>query len=150
MTGKLEMHWIRGFACRTCFSKPIFHTITHRQYTNFERKAPNFAQIGCFLPWFAQNTPNSCTCHVIWSPSSLMKPTDRYHTKYCEIAPEKGYIYIYHVNVRIPPPPVWQKQWYGWRRVTERKRRHNLGGGKRKEWTFKFDRHHIRSWWTDL
>ena len=40
------------------FSIPIFCPITLPSVYLFDRKIPNFAQIGCFLQCFAQNTPN--------------------------------------------------------------------------------------------
>ena len=88
--------------------------------------------------------------HVIWAPSSPMKPTDRYHSKYREIVPEKEDTYRYRpyrVNVRTPPVTYAVTRI---KTVVKRKRRRNSGGRKRKEWTFEFDRHHIWSWWTDL
>ena len=40
------------------FSAPIFCPIIHPSVCTFiDRKAPNFAQIGCFLQKFAKNTP---------------------------------------------------------------------------------------------
>ena len=43
----------------------ILSPFTTHQYTNCVQKVPNFATVGCFLPSFAQNTPN-------WVPSSVI------------------------------------------------------------------------------
>ena len=40
------------------FIIPNFVPFTTHQYTILYKKHPIFAQIGCFLPSFAQNTPN--------------------------------------------------------------------------------------------
>ena len=52
---------VHGCACLTpkiwLSLYQVFAQLPTHQYTIFDRKAPNFAQIGCFLQWFAQNTP---------------------------------------------------------------------------------------------
>ena len=56
---------VRGCACRTSktFSIPIFWTIIHPSVSILlvpfsKEKHPIWLKIGCFLPQFAQNTPN--------------------------------------------------------------------------------------------
>ena len=49
---------------------PIYHPSIYQ----FCIKTPNSAQIGCFSPSLAKNTPNLCkldTFHLWWPPSSL-------------------------------------------------------------------------------
>ena len=81
---------VRVCACRT--SKiwlslyQFFAKFPTHQYTIFERKTPNFDQIGCFLQEFAQNTPNL----IIWAPSSLIKKNPDRYTKYHEKVPQKA------------------------------------------------------------
>ena len=60
----------RGYVCQNCmwmcllhlekltFSIPTFSTITHPSVYHFRKKSTQFCSIGCFLPKFAQNTPN--------------------------------------------------------------------------------------------
>ena len=95
---------VRGCACRT--SKiwlslyQFFAKFPTHQYTIFERKAPNLDQTGCFLQWFAQNTPNLCNLGSFVSdenPRSLYQISRK-------SAPKGRHIYVYHVNVRTPPP----------------------------------------------
>ena len=50
-----------------------FVPFTTHQYVNFVKKTSNFATVGCFLPSFAQNTPNlfkvGAGClHLWWKP----------------------------------------------------------------------------------
>ena len=154
MPGKLEMpnklsdipegvlfsNRVCGFACRTCFSKPISHNYPPVSIPISKEKHPILLKLGAFYHNLLKVHP----IHVIWAPSSLMKTY-----QISRNSTWKGrHIYVYQVNVRIPQ--VWRTQWNGWRRVAERKRRRNLGEWKRKEWTFEFDRHSIWSWWTDL
>ena len=62
-----------------------FSTFTTHQYTNFVQKSHNFAKIGCFLPSFAQNTPNLCKLgaficdetHPITLPKYVKKHPER-------------------------------------------------------------------------
>ena len=153
MTGKLEMRafWRPGggtfansscgFTCwwQTCFSKPISHNYPPVSIPILKEKHPILLKLGVFYHNLLKIHP----IHVIWALHLWWK-----HTKYREIAPEKGDTYTFTTSMW--DPPVWRTQWSGWRRVAERKRRRNSGGGKRKEWTFEFDRHNIRSWWNDL
>ena len=53
------------------FSIPIFCLIPTHQYTVFERKAPNFDQIGCFSQQFAHDTPNLCNLGSFVSDENL-------------------------------------------------------------------------------
>ena len=83
--------------------------------------------------------------HVIWAPSSLMKTY-----QISRNSTWKGrHIYDY-VNVRTSPDGVTYAVIRMKKRSGKEKERRNSGGGKRQEWTFEFDRHHIWSWWTDL
>ena len=81
-------------------------------YTNFlpnfppisipfsKEKHPIWIKLGAFY----NNLPKIHPIYVIWAPSSLMK-TPR---SLCQIlrksAPKGRHIYVYHVNVRTPPP----------------------------------------------
>ena len=60
---------------------------TH-QYTIFERKAPNFDQVGCFSQLFAQNTPNLCNLGSFISDENPHR-----YTKFCEKVPQKAGTY---------------------------------------------------------
>ena len=74
MTGKLEMPKMsfltsrRGILLPTLYvdlhAKPVSLQLPYRQYTNFERKAPNFAKIGCA---FYHNLLKVHSIHAIWA-----------------------------------------------------------------------------------
>ena len=79
-------------------------------YTNF---LPNFPPISVpflkekhpilnTLGAFYNNLPLIHPIYVIWAPSSLMKPPDRY-TKFCEKAPQKAGTYTYTMSMWEPP-----------------------------------------------
>ena len=82
-------------------------------YTNFlpnfppisipflEEKHPIWIKLGAFY----NNLPKIHPIYVIWAPSSLMK-TPRSLYQISRKGAKKGrHIYVYHVNVRTPPPP---------------------------------------------
>ena len=70
--------------------------------TIFERKAPNFDQIVCFLQLFAQNTPNLCNLGSFVSDENT-SPPDRY-TKFHEKVPQKAGTYMYTMS-------MWESPW---------------------------------------
>ena len=81
-------------------------------YTNF---LPNFPPISIpFLKekhpiWiklgaFYNNLPKIHPIYVIWAPSSLMKTPRSLYQISRKSAPKGRHIYVYHVNVRTPPP----------------------------------------------
>ena len=83
-------------------------------YTNF---LPNFPPISIpFLKekhpiWiklgaFYNNLPKIHPIYVIWAPSSLMKTPRSLYQISRKSAPKGRHIYVYHVNVRTPPPGV--------------------------------------------
>ena len=74
--------------------------LTH-QYT---RRKKEKHRILTKLGDFYNNLPTIHPIYVIWAPSSLMKPPNRY-TRFREKAPQTaGTLYVYHVNVRTPRP----------------------------------------------
>ena len=76
---------------------------TH-QYTIFERKRQILTKSGAFY----NNLPKIHPIYVIWALSYLMKKKPNRHTKFREKAAKKGrQIYVYHVNVRTPPPVTY-------------------------------------------
>ena len=81
-------------------------------YTNF---LPNFPPIS--IPFskekhpisiklgaFYNNLPKIHPIYVIWAPSSLMKTPRSLYQISRKSAPKGRHIYVYHVNVRTPPP----------------------------------------------
>ena len=90
---------VRGCACRT--SKiwlslyQFFAKFPTHQYTIFESK----------LGAFYNNLPKIHPIYVIWAPSSLMKTPRSLYQISRKGAPKGRHIYVYHVNVRTPPPP---------------------------------------------
>ena len=72
--------------------------LTH-QNTIFERKAsPILTKLGALN----NNLPKIHPIYVIWAPSSLMKPANRY-TKFCEKAPQEAGTYTYTKSMWEPP-----------------------------------------------
>ena len=83
-------------------------------YTNF---LPNFPPISIpfskekhpiwiILGAFYNNLPKIHPIYVIWAPSSLMKtPRSLYQISW-KSDPKGRHIYVYHINVRTPPPGV--------------------------------------------
>ena len=61
-----------------------------------KKKPPNFDQIGCFLQYLAQNTPNLCNLGSFISDenSPIAIPN------FAKSEPKGRHIYVYHVNVR--------------------------------------------------
>ena len=81
-------------------------------YTNF---LPNFPPISILFSkekhpiWiklgaFYNNLPKIHPIYVIWAPSSLMKTPRSLYQISRKGAPKGRHIYVYHVNVRTPPP----------------------------------------------
>ena len=81
-------------------------------YTNF---LPNFPPISIPLSkekhpiWiklgaFYNKLPKIHPIYVIWAPSSLMKTPRSLYQISRKSAPKGRHIYVYHVNVRTPPP----------------------------------------------
>ena len=95
---------VRGCACRTTkfwLSLYLFFgKFPTHQYTNFVRKAPNFAQIGLFLPKFLKIHP----IYANWAPWSVKNTPHRY-TNFCEKAPQKAGTCTYTKSMWEPLPP---------------------------------------------
>ena len=82
-------------------------------YTNFlpnfppisipfsKEKHPIWIKLGAFY----NNLPKIHPIYVIWAPSSLMKTPRSLYQISRKSAPKGRHIYVYHVNVRTPPPP---------------------------------------------
>ena len=82
-------------------------------YTNFlpnfppisiqflKEKHPILIKLGAFY----NNLPKIHPIYVIWAPSSLMKTPRSLYQISRKSAPKGRHIYVYHVNVRTPPPP---------------------------------------------
>ena len=81
-------------------------------YINF---LPNFPPISIpfskekhpiliILGAFYNNLPKIHPIYVIWAPSSLMKTPRSLYQISRKSAPKGRHIYVYHVNVRTPPP----------------------------------------------
>ena len=82
-------------------------------YTNFlpnfppisipfsKEKHPIWIKLGAFY----NNLPKIHPIYVIWAPSSLMKTPWSLYQISRKGAPRGRHIYVYHVNVRTPPPP---------------------------------------------
>ena len=83
-------------------------------YTNFlpnfppisipfsKEKHPILIKLGAFY----NNLPKIHPIYVIWAPSSLMKTPRSLYQISRKSAPKGRHIYVYHVNVRTPPPGV--------------------------------------------
>ena len=83
-------------------------------YTNFltnfppisipfsEKKHPIWIKLGAFY----NNLPKIHPIYVIWAPSFLMKTPRSLYQISRKGAPKGRHIYVYHVNVRTPPPGV--------------------------------------------
>ena len=83
-------------------------------YTNFlpnfppisipfsKEKHPIWIKLGAFY----NNLPKIHPIYVIWAPSSLMKTPRSLYQISQKSAPKGRHIYVYHVNVRTPPPGV--------------------------------------------
>ena len=81
-------------------------------YTNFfpnfppisipfsKEKHPIWIKLGAFY----NNLPKIHPIYVIWAPSSLMKTPRSLYQISRKSAPKGRHIYVYHVNVRTPPP----------------------------------------------
>ena len=83
-------------------SIPNFCLISYtHQYTIFERKAPNFDQIGCFLQYLAQNTPNLCILGSFVSDENPPIAIPNFTKK----APQKAGTYTYTMSMWGPPGP---------------------------------------------
>ena len=54
---------------------------------------------------FCNNLPKIHPIYVIWAPVSLMKTNRTLYQISRNIILEGRHIYVYHVNVRTPPPP---------------------------------------------
>ena len=80
------------------FAIPYFVPIYYPSIYQFCTKNTQFAKIGCFLPSFAQNTPNLCKlgAFILWS-----KPPDHY-IKICEKVPRKAGTYMYIMSMWVP------------------------------------------------
>ena len=91
-------------------------------YTNFlpnfppisipfsKEKHPIWIKLGAFY----NNLPKIHPIYVIWAPSSLMKPPDRY-TKFREKVPQKAGTYTYTMSMWEPPPPrIQSPRFYKW------------------------------------
>ena len=97
-------------------------------YTNFlpnfppisipfsKEKRPIWIKLGAFY----NNLPKIHPIYVIWAPSSLMKTPRSLYQISRKGAPKGRHIYVYHVNVRTPPPPGargvarWQSPYRLW------------------------------------
>ena len=76
------------------FSIPFFCSISH----------PSVYQFGQNWVLFYNNLPKIHPIYVIWAPSSLMKTPRSLYQISRKSAPKGRHIYVYHVNVRTPPP----------------------------------------------
>ena len=65
-----------------------------------EEKHPIWIKLGAFY----NNLPKIHPIYVIWAPSSLMKTPRSLYQISRKGAPKGRHIYVYHVNVRTPPP----------------------------------------------
>ena len=70
-----------------------------------KEKHPILTKLGAFY----NNLPKIHPIYVIWTPSSLMEKSPIAIPNFAKKSPPKGrHIYVYHVNVRTPPPSSWQ------------------------------------------
>ena len=90
-------------------SIPIFCQIFHPSVYHFRKKSTQFGEkhpIWIKLGAFYNNLPKIHPIYVIWAPSSLMKTPRSLYQISRKGAPKGRHIYVYHVNVRTPPPGV--------------------------------------------
>ena len=81
-------------------------------YTNFSPNLPPFSipfskekhPILLKLSYFCHNLLKIHPIYVIWAPSSLMKTHRLLYQISRNSIPKGRHIYVYHVNVRTPPP----------------------------------------------
>ena len=93
---------------------PAGHRKSDYLYTNFlpnfppisipflKEKHPILIKLGAFY----NNLPKIHPIYVIWAPSSLMKPPIAIPNFAKKCPKRQAHVgYVYHVNVRTPPPP---------------------------------------------
>ena len=99
-----------------CFSSVCWWTIIHwspggGSFTKIVRgchisipflkeKHPIWIKLGAFY----NNLPKIHPIYAFWAPSSLMKTPRSLYQISRKSAPKGRHIYVYHVNVRTPPP----------------------------------------------
>ena len=141
MTGKLEMpHELsdipEGLLLPTLYVDLYAEPVSLNQFSHnyppvsiplSKEKHPILLKLGALCHSLLKIHP----IHVIWAPSSLMKTHRSLSYQISRDSTWKGRHYTYTTSMW--EPQVCRTQWYGWRRVGERKRRCNSWGGKRKE-----------------
>ena len=113
-----KLHWIRSPGGGGLLSPKSYVDVPARPrksdvlYTNFlpnfppisipfsKEKHPIWIKLGAFY----NNLPKIHPIYVIWAPSSLMKTHRSLYQISRKSAPKGRHIYVYHVNVRTPPP----------------------------------------------
>ena len=83
-------------------STAFFHNYLPISITFSKEKHPIWLKLGAFYNNLLKIHP----MYVIWAPSSLMK-THQSLYQYRETATKRHHIFVYHVNVRTPPPRIF-------------------------------------------